>query len=340
MKKNLARTILVFFAIIIGIYIGKDIFRGHYMNVEGFTQGTTYHITYQSKTGKNLKKDIEEVLAGFDLSLSAYIPNSIISRINTNDPEVRADVYFLTVYNKALEVYNATDGAFDITVAPLVNAWGFGFTEKAEVDSALIDSLVQYVGMQKIDLDGKKIIKVNPNVMIDVNAIAQGYSVDIIARYLDALNIKNYLVEIGGEVKAKGKNKKGKYWRIGVDKPIENNLVPGSDLQTILVLKNQSLATSGNYRKFYEKDGIKYAHSIDPKTGYPVLKNLLSATVITPDCITADAYATAFMVMGLEKTKVFLEKNKKIEAYLIYSDQEGNFQVYCTPGIKKNIKPV
>jgi thiamine biosynthesis lipoprotein len=338
MKKNLLKIIIGIIAVIFVIQFSQPRFSGKYIKLAGFTQGTTYHITYKTKDDQNLQSEIDTLLADFDRSLSTYLPGSIISRINRNDTTAIPDKYFLNVFHKALEVYQASDGAFDITVAPVVNAWGFGFTEKADADSNMIDSLLQYVGMNKIRLKKGKIVKDYPGTMLDVNAIAQGYSVDVVADFLDKKGITNYLVEIGGEVRAKGRNPRYKIWTIGIDKPVDNNLIPGEMVQTKLLLKNSSLATSGNYRKFYEKDGIKFVHSIDPKTGYPVLSNLLSASVQSDDCISADAYATAFMVMGLDKSIKFLEKHKELEAFLIYSDAEGNLKTFATKKLKKNIR--
>lgn len=305
-----------------------------YLKIGGETQGTTYNITFEYEKGKNLKAEIEAVLKDFDNSLSTYEPASVISRINSNDPDVVADEKFIKVFNDAKEIYKTTGGAFDITVAPIVNAWGFGFAPGMEVDSAVIDSLLLYVGMDKIRLSDNKIEKDCPDIMLDVNAIAQGYSVDVVAEFMESKKIENYMVEIGGELKCKGLNPRGEDWKIGIDRPEEGNLIPGAKLQAIVALKSKSLATSGNYRKFYEKDGVKYAHSINPKTGYPVLSRLLSATVLADECITADAYATAFMVMGLERSMKFLSAQTELQAYLIYSDEEGNFKVYSTPGMK------
>jgi FAD:protein FMN transferase len=305
-----------------------------YKKITGSTQGTTYHITYQDRPGRNLQPRIELLLHKFDLSLSTYDSLSIISRVNNNEEQVRLDKYFRTVFNKSEEVYHVTNGAFDITVAPLVNAWGFGSKEAIDVDSAVVDSLMAFVGMQKIDLIAGKIVKKHPNVQLDVNAIAQGYSVDIIAEFLDRKGIANYLVEIGGELIAKGVNPDNEPWKVGIDKPIDNNFQPGQNLQAILKITSSALATSGNYRKFYEKDGLKYVHSINPKTGYPIHNRLLSATVLAKDCVTADAFATAFMVMGIEKSIMFLSNHKDLNAYLIYSDDEGNFKTYMTPEIK------
>jgi thiamine biosynthesis lipoprotein len=308
-----------------------------YKKIHGEIQGTTYNITYEYRITDDLQSEIEDVLRDFDMSLSTYEPASVISRINRNDPLVEADNLFIKVYNEARKVYEATGGAFDITVAPIVNAWGFGFTPGAEVDSSMIDSLIQYVGMDKITLSGSKIIKDDPHIMLDVNAIAQGYSVDVVAEFLDSKKVENYLVEIGGELKCKGKNPKGADWKIGIDRPVEGNMIAGKELQAIVAIKTKSLATSGNYRKFYEKDGVKYAHSIDPSTGYPVLSRLLSATILADECITADAWATACMVMGLEKSKELLSSHPELEAYLVYSDEEGNYKVYATPGMKDHI---
>ncbi len=337
MKKNILRIAIIIVIPFIILFVGRGCSRGEYIKLAGFTQGTSYHITYESKRGENLQEEIDTLLADFDKTFSIYLPASIISRINRNDPDVIINEHFIRVFNKAYEIYKVTEGAFDITVAPLVNAWGFGFTEAANADSLIIDSLLQYVGMNKVELEGKKIRKKYKEIMLDCNAIAQGYAVDFIADYLDRKEIKNYLVEIGGEINTRGVNEKGNIWRIGIDKPIENNLIPGIHLQAVIRLNNRSLATSGNYRKFYEKNGVKYAHSIDPKTGYPVLSNLLSATVLAENCMTADAYATAFMVMGLEKTKDFLLKHKELETYLIYSDDQGNYQVFITDVLEKDI---
>jgi thiamine biosynthesis lipoprotein len=242
------------------------------------------------------------------------------------------------IFNKSYEVFKNTNGAFDITVGPVVNALGFGNTDTLQVDSTMIDSLLQYVGMEKVTLKDGVLTKQNNNILLDVNAIAQGYSVDLVAKFLEQRNIRNYMVEIGGEVRARGKNERNQVWRIGIDKPLEGNMIPGADLQAILSLNNRSLATSGNYRKYYEKNGIKFVHTIDPKTGYPVASNLLSATVVASDCTTADAYATALMVFGVERSISFLEENKFLEAYLIYSDQEGRFRVYSTKGLQRFIE--
>jgi thiamine biosynthesis lipoprotein len=335
MKNNLIRGLILALVIAAVLFIGLRNTRGQYVKLAGLIQGTSYHITYQSRFEKNLQREIDSLLADFDRSCSIYLPGSIISRINQNDPDIEADEILISIFNKSVEVNQKTGGAFDITVGPLVNAWGFGSTVASETDSSKIDSLMQFIGMDKVRLSGKKIIKTNPGVMLDVNAIAQGYSVDIVAQYLEKMKIKNYMVEIGGEISTKGRNDKGNIWRIGIDKPLEGNITPGANLQAILQLNRKSLATSGNYRKFYEKNGIKYAHTINPRTGYPAISNLLSATVIADDCMTADAYATAFMVMGLEKSIEFLNRNKSLDAYLIYNDEKGKYKIYYTEGFSR-----
>jgi thiamine biosynthesis lipoprotein len=186
-------------------------------------------------------------------------------------------------------------------------------------------------------LEGRKVVKKLPGVMIDVNAIAQGYSVDVVSQFFESKGIKNYLVEIGGEVRGKGTNAKNNHWRIGVDKPSDGNMDPGKELEAIIEIDNKSLATSGNYRKFFVEDGVKYAHTIDPKTGFPARNTLLSATVVCDDCMTADAYATVFMVLGVEKSKELLPKLPGIEVYFIYSNSQGEYEIFSTDGMKTMI---
>lgn len=334
LNKKLILPSLVIFAVLAAVWL-YDIPEVEYKLSHGEIQGTSYNITYQAK--QDFQTDIEALLHEFDLSLSTYEPSSIISRINRNESNVQLDTWFIDVFNESKRIYTLTDGTFDITVAPIVNALGFGFTAAARVDSVLIDSLLQFVGMEKVQLLGGQLVKDIPEVQLDVNAIAQGYSVDVIAKFLEEKKIENYLVEIGGELKCKGLNPKSSDWKIGIDRPIEGNMVPGENMQAVVAVKGKSLATSGNYRKFYEKDGVKYAHSIDPKTGYPVLSRLLSATIIAQECMTADAIATACMVMGLEKSIEFLENQSEVEAYLIYGDENGRFQVFTTQGMKNYI---
>jgi FAD:protein FMN transferase len=337
--KKLYLQLIILAAILLVVFlISHSHKKGEYMRIAGFTQGTTYHITYESKSGEDLTTSVDSMLADFDRSLSTYLPASLITRFNKNEPGLHADKKFTDVFIKSYEVFKKTDGAFDITVAPIVNALGFGTTDTLDVDSTMIDSLRQYVGMEKVKLQGDTLVKTDSHVTLDVNALAQGYSVDVVADFLKNRKIKNYMIEIGGEIRAQGKNEQGEYWRIGIDKPVDGNNIPGTELQTIVKLNNRSLATSGNYRKFYEKNGIKYVHTINPKTGYPVISNLLSATVVARDCMTADAYATAFMVRGTDWSIKFLDENRFLDAYLIYSDEKGNYKVYYTKGLKRYIQ--
>lgn len=310
--------------------------KGEYFYNEGGTQGTSYHIIYQNPENKDLHDSIKSILHRFDLSLSSYIPNSVISKINRNE-EVKLDFHFTEVFQTSLDVYKQSEGLFDITVAPLVNAWGFGPERKLNMDKKIVDSLLQVIGMEKVKIVDGRIEKTDPRVKIDVNAIAQGYSCDVVADFLEDMGVRNYLVEIGGEIVSKGHNAEGNTWRVGIDRPAEGSMIPGQELQAVVELKNRGLATSGNYRKFIEENGVKYAHTINPKTGYPVMSNLLSATIVAKDCMTADAYATVCMVTGLEKSKEIIEKVGGLEAYLIYSDENGEYKIYATKGMEKMI---
>lgn len=302
------------------------------IKIEGQAQGTTYHITYFDNQNRDFQPEIEKILKDFDLSVSTYIPNSIISKINSNEKNVIVDKYFIACFNKAKEVWKNTNGAFDPTVYPLSNAWGFGPGKKQKIEKAKIDSILKFIGFQLIELKGNKIVKKDPRVALDFNAFAQGYSVDVVSDFLNLKKIKTYIVEIGGEVYAKGRNVDGKNWNIGIEKPIDNK-ESENPLKAIAKLENMAIATSGNYRRFVIEDGVKYAHHIDPKTGYPTKNNLLSASIFAKECISSDAYATGVLVLGLEKAKSFLQKHPELQAYLIYSDEKGNYQVYETPGI-------
>lgn len=303
-----------------------------YKTIDGFTQGTTYHIVYSTDSPDSLNGVVDKALTDIDNSLSVYNDSSIISRINRGD-DIQPDSLFIVVFNRSAEIYNLTKGAFDISGAPMFDVWGFGFKNKEKVTQKDIDSIKQFVGMDKVKIENGKVVKADPRLSLNANAIAQGYTSDVIAREFDKLGIMNYMIEVGGEIFCKGVNPKGVEWSVGIDKPIEGNVIPGEDLQEILSLSGKGLATSGNYRKFYEEDGKKYAHTIDPRTGYPVTHSLLSATVVAADAMTADALATYFMVVGLEEAKAYLAANTDVDAYLVYSEGE-KFQVYKTSGIK------
>jgi thiamine biosynthesis lipoprotein len=331
---------IFFTAIVFLLLISCNQENNNTIKIAGHAQGTTWHITWLSESNSNYKEAIDSILKRIDTSLSTYLPVSIISRINKNDTAVIADDHFIEVFNKSIEVSEKTNGLFDITVAPVINAWGFGFTKKAEIDSARVDSLLDFIGYKMVRLEGKKLIKQKPQVMLDFNAIAQGYTVDVLASWLESKGIANYLIELGGEVKAKGEKNNHQYWAVGIDQPNEISTDERA-LKAILKLKDRALATSGNYRKFYIENGKKYAHIIDPHTGYPAKHNLLSASVVAGDCTTADAYATAFMVMGLERSKQFLAKHKELqlEVFFIY-DENGAWKTYTSDSLKEWIEEI
>ncbi|MCK4663934.1 MAG: FAD:protein FMN transferase [Bacteroidales bacterium] len=312
----------------------KEEIEVNYITYDGFIHGTTYHIVFSENDSTISKDKIENLMHEIDKSWSTFLPSSIVSRVNNNDTTVILNNHFINVFNIAKEITKKTNGAFDITVAPLVNAWGFGFRNKEDINCLLIDSLIQFVGSDKVKIIDNKIVKENPNVQIDGSAIAKGYSVDNVCNFFNSEGITNYLVEIGGEVRAKGKKNNNDFWKVGIDKPIDNITPESRELQDIIMLKNKALATSGNYRQFYIKNGIKYSHTINPKTGYPVNHKLLSVSILADDCTTADAYATAFMVLGLEKSKKIVETSPELEAYFIYSDNNGEFISLYTEGIK------
>lgn len=307
-------------------------------NFTGFTQGTTYSIVYSNNKNispEDLKLKVENILHDFDMSLSLYKDSSIISRLNRNE-DVAPDSFFTEVFTKSAQISKMTDGAFDITVGPLVKAWGFGPDAHKSFSESKRDSLLKLVGMNKVSLVNGRLIKSDPGISLDVNAIAQGYSVDVICRYFDSVGILNYLVEIGGEVRGRG-TKAGAYWRIGIDKPVDNNLSPGETLQAIIRISDKALATSGNYRKFYVENGIKYSHTIDPKTGYPAKNQLLSATIVADDCAMADGIATACMVMGKEAAVEFIYRHPEFSAYFVFSDNSGNFSTWFSDNLKEYI---
>ena len=306
-----------------------------YQKSADFIFGTSFHVTYQCDS--DLTESIKTELMKVDASLSPFNEESVISAIN-NNKEVRPDQMFIEVFNLAMGISKDTDGAFDITVAPLVNAWGFGFKNGSQPSKQQVDSLMQIVGYQKVRLTDGIVMKHDPRIMLDCSAIAKGYGTDRVAKLLRSRGVENFMVEIGGEIVTRGVNPDRKPWKIGVTKPTDDSLHVGHELQTILDVTNKAMATSGNYRNFYYKGGKKYAHTIDPKTGYPVQHSILSATVITKSCAVADAYATSFMVMGLEKAQKVLERHPELMAYFIYSDDDGDMAVWFSPSLKDKIE--
>ena len=284
-----------------------------YRHNTNFVFGTIYNVTYQSD--KDLQQEIEAELMKVDGEFSMFNPQSTVARINKGDSTVERSEMFSEVYQLAQTVSKETDGAFDITVAPLVNAWGFGFKHEQMPTPEQVDSLLQLRNQ------------------MDFSAIAKGYGCDVVARLLESHGIHNYMVEIGGEVVVSGKNAKGDDWHIGITKPTDDSLSVEGEMQTVLTITDHAMATSGNYRNFYYQGGRKYAHTIDPRTGYPVQHSLLSATVLAENCATADAYATSFMVLGVEGTKAVLARHPELMAYLIYTDEKGQLATWASPSL-------
>ncbi len=308
-----------------------------YVFNEGQIYGTVYHIVYESPAGKDLHEEIKQELQALDLVFSTFNPGSEISKVNTNQPVVLSD-RFIRCFNRSMEISALSGGAFDITVAPLVNAWGFGFRHREKITPALLDSLLRLTGYRKVKLEGGKVVKENPAIMFDMSAIAKGYTCDLLGEFLAGKGCRHYMVEIGGEVVARGINPKGNPWTIGISKPDEGAFFGEQDIQEVVEISSRALATSGNYRNFYVEEGKKYAHTIDPATGYPVKHNLLSATVIAGDCMTADALATAFMVLGLEKSAALSQTLPDVDVYFIYSDETGFNKIYMSDHFREYLR--
>lgn len=330
-RLSIWKILFLIFLVAGTIYILKNHKPEVYITNNGFIFGTKYEIKY--KTTDDVHSEIREVLEQVDKALSMFNKNSIISAFN-NNIDTTANEMFSEVFNLAMDISQKTDGAFDITVAPLVNAWGFGFKEGVLPDSSTVKEILENVGYQSVALIDNKVVKQNKNTMLDCSAIAKGYGCDVVARLLDSKNITNYMIEIGGEVVTKGKNSKGTDWKISISKPTENTATNQNGHQAIISITDKGMATSGNYRNFRIENGKKYAHTIDPRTGFPVQHSLLSATVIADNCAKADAYATAFMVVGLEKATE-LCKADNIEAFFIYANEKGELQTLATEGFNK-----
>ena len=333
MKKILSALFLV--ALIVGtVFILSG---SKYYTNEGQIFGTTYHITYAGTN--DLDKEIRAELQRVDDALSMFNKQSVLSKFNRNEKYDVSNARFNDVVRLSLQLSRETDGAFDITVAPLVNEWGFGFKHRERINASKIDSLRAFVGYDKLFYEGNRLNKRDSRVTIDCGAVAKGYGVDCVARLLSSKGCTNYMVEIGGEVVVKGKNAKGKKWTIGINKPVDDSTTTVSEVQNILHVSDCGIATSGNYRNFYYVDGRKVSHTIDPKTGQPVQHSLLSATVLTPSCAKSDALATTFMVMGLDRAKAFLAKHKDVQAYFIFADGQGKYNVWMTEGMQKLTEP-
>lgn len=336
MKKNKIVWQLPFLVLVI---VGTVVIIRHqssipYQHNSGMVFGTTYNITYQCDS--NLHNSIIRELEKVDEALSPFNKKSVITAVNNNH-DIEVNDMFADVFLLAQKISDDTSGDFDITVAPLVNAWGFGFKNGTQPTKHNIDSLKNIIGYKKVRLEGRKVVKKDKRLMLDCSSIAKGYGSDVVARFLQKRGVKNYMVEIGGEIVTKGISPKRVPWKIGVTRPLDDSLSVSKELQSVINVTDKAMATSGNYRNFYYKNGKKYAHTIDPHTGYPVQHNILSATVIADNCATADAYATAFMVMGLEKAQKLLERHPELMAYFIYSDKDGKNKTWCSEKLKKKV---
>ncbi|MEI6123205.1 MAG: FAD:protein FMN transferase [Bacteroidota bacterium] len=302
----------------------------------GQTQGGTFHMKYYAGADSlAIQQSIDSLLRVISSTASVFDSTSIISKVNNNQP-VELNQHFINLFNKAVEVSKASQGCFDFTVGPLVRAWGFWRKKGINPTPKQVDSLRAFVGYQTVKIENGKVIKQFPQSMLDFNAIAQGYTVDVLCDYLMSRNCNDFVVEVGGEVRAHGFKNKTENWLVGIEKPA----IDPNDNQTIqekVTLKNKAMATSGNYRKFFIKDGKKYPHSINPFTGYPVTHSMLSVTVLANDCTTADAYGTVFMVLGLQKSKEFIKTHPGFEAYYIYADSLGYNKTEFTQGFQSMI---
>lgn len=305
--------------------------------IDGMTMGTTYHITYFDKKDRNFKSSVDSLLQIFNQSLSTYIPNSEVSLFNKNNSSFQFELpFFFPVTKRSMEIAETTKGAFDPTVMPLVSAWGFGPAKKNHIDSLQIDSILQFVGHKNIHFDHDSLWKDDPRVQLDFSAIAKGYGVDVVADFLKSKNIENMFVEIGGEVVTMGENKKsGREWVVGILDPVST--IDDQKYLATIKIRDRAIATSGNYFNYREENGKRYSHTIDPHIGYPVQREILSASIIASDCMTADAWATACMVMGHDKAIELLEKQSDIDAFLIYSENDGSVKTFYTSGIVNTI---
>lgn len=319
MKKRLTLFFLIGFALV-------SCESEQRMQATGYTQGTTYSVIYYNDGSEDYQYQIDSLLLDFDRVLSTYQATSYISKWNRGEAPSEQPRMFTEVISEAKKIAESTNDAFDITVSPLMKFWFERDWKVEQLDSALVDSIKRFVGMNQIRMVDLEYIKADSNVQIDVNAIAQGYSVDVLSRYLESEGVFNYLVEIGGEIRASGNKPNQEPWTVGIDKPAEGNLE--RELALSVELKNSSLATSGNYRKFVEINGQKFGHTLDPRTGYPAKTDVLSATVLANDCMTADAYATALMVLGYQQARKLIELDDSLEAILIYSDDSGNVNTW------------
>lgn len=332
MKKTLSFIILLFVA----LSCSQSTKQLKEVSFQGAAQGTYYMVKYYDVEGRNLQVEVDSILNVFDQSLSLWVPNSIISKVNRNE-DTELDTYFIDNYNLAQKVANETNGAFDCTLGPLIEAWGFGFRQKMKLTQEKVDSIKAFTGHDKVYLEDQYLIKADERMEINFNAIAQGYSVDLLGAFLSSAGIDNFIIDVGGEVLTKGLKPEQKKWVVGIQKPTEES--DGEiEAQVTVELTDMAFVTSGSYRKYYEENGKRFSHMIDPKTGYPVTHSLLSVTVLAKTCAEADAYATAFMVMGFEKAIAFVNGRPDLEAFFIYANENGEMQSFSTDGLGNLIR--
>ncbi|NQY68736.1 MAG: FAD:protein FMN transferase [Flavobacteriales bacterium] len=305
-----------------------------FLVLSGSAQGTFYKIKY--KGNYDYQHGIDSILHVIDMSMSSYLDSSLVSKVNRNE-DILLDIHFKSVFRRAAEISLLSKGAFDISVAPLVNYWGFGPHARDTFDSISFLDLKRYVGMDKVRVVDGEIVKDFPELKLDFNSIAQGYTVDVIGSYFESLHVDHYLINVGGEIKAKGLNDKGNIWVVGVESPVEE--VFENRYEVAVDVNNMALATSGSYRKYKIIDGIKYSHTIDPRIGKPVAHSLLSVSVLADNCMDADGLATLFMVLGLDSSKMLLDSMKNIEAYFIYENEDKEWERYETYNFRKKSPP-
>ena len=303
--------------------------------LQGLAQGSYYAVTYFDDQGRNFRREIDSIFHAVDLSVNLWVDSSVISKVNRNE-DVTLDAIFIDNFRIAQEAARLSDGYFDPTVSPIVAAWGFSYKSGDSITPALIDSLKRLVDYRRIRIEDGKVVKANPDMKLDFNAIAQGYTSDLIAAFLESRGIKNYLVDTGGEIMARGGKPDGSPWIVGIEKPAEN-MDSERIVQTRIVLRDKGLVTSGSTRKYVERDGRRYSHCIDPKTGYPVEHNVLSVTVMAENSVWADALASICMVMGMEPSLPLIESMDGVEAYYIFENDKNELETFATEGFKRLI---
>ena len=323
------RVFILFIGLVILASCGKQPKK---MALQGLAQGSYYAVTYYDEQGRNFQHEIDSIFHAVDMSVNLWVDSSVISKVNRNE-EVVLDQIFIDNFNIAQEAAKLSDGYFDPTVSPIVAAWGFSYKVGDSITPQLIDSLKQWIDYRKVRIENGKVIKESPNMTLDFNAIAQGYTSDLIAAFLESRGIKSYLVDTGGEIMAKGEKNNGKPWIVGIEKPAENK-DSEQVVQTRIALRDKGLVTSGSTRKYVERNGKRYSHSINPKTGYPVEHNVLSVTVLAENSVWADALASICMVMGLEQSLPLIERLDGVEAYYIYSNEQNELETFATEGFK------